>query len=158
MAVKTGMSKAYDKVEWSFIQMVFQSLGFHPIWTNWIMRCITTTSYSFLVNDTPSGRVIPQRGIRQGDPLSPYVFILCSEVLLGLCRKAQLSGQLSGVKVSRGYQRINHLLFAEDTMFFCKTNEKSCSPLKIILGRYESASRQKINVLISSITFLVKHL
>uniref|UniRef100_A0A1J3K2W1 Putative mitochondrial protein n=1 Tax=Noccaea caerulescens TaxID=107243 RepID=A0A1J3K2W1_NOCCA len=63
-------------------------------------------------------RLIPSRGIRQGDPLSPYIFILCSEVLSGLCKKAQVSGKLQGLRVARGSPRVNHLLFADDTMFF----------------------------------------
>lgn len=89
MAVKTDMSKAYDRLEWDFIEEVMIHLGFHSIWINWIMQCIKTVSYSFLVNGSAQGRVKPQRGIRQGEPLSPYIFILCSEVLSGLCRKAQ---------------------------------------------------------------------
>lgn len=153
MAVKTDMSKAYDRVEWSFIQMVLKRLGFHPIWIGWIMQCISTVSYSFLVNETPSGCVTPIRGLRQGDPLSPYVFILCSEVLFGLCKRAQASGRLSGVRVALGSPRINHLLFADDTMFFCKTSESSCLALKRILGLYEAASGQKINSSKSSISF-----
>lgn len=79
MAVKTDMSKAYDRVEWSFIQKVLQRLGIHPMWIGLIMQCISTVTYSFLVNESPRGRVVPLRGIRQGDPLSPYIFILCSE-------------------------------------------------------------------------------
>lgn len=152
-AVKTDMSKAYDRVEWSFVHMVFQRLGFHPIWTNWIIQCISTVSYSFLINDTPQRLVVPVRGIRQGDPLSPYIFILCSEVFSGLCRKAQASGQLYGIRVARGCPRVNHLLFADDTMFFCKASEKSCRNLKKILEKYEAASGQRINASKSSISF-----
>lgn len=89
MAVKTDMSKAYDRLEWDFIEAVLLQLGFHTIWTNLIMQCIKTVSYSFLINGSAQGRVKPHRGIRQGDPLSPYIFILCSEVLSGLCKIAQ---------------------------------------------------------------------
>ena len=63
------------------------------------MQCIETVIYSFLVNDSAHGTVTPQRGIRQGDPLSPYIFIICGEVLLGLCRAGQWSGELTGVKI-----------------------------------------------------------
>ena len=84
MAIKTDMSKAYDMLEWSFIQEVMKKLGFHPKWVNWIMQCITSVSYTFIVNGASRGFVKPGRGIRQGDPLSPYIFILCSEVLSGL--------------------------------------------------------------------------
>ncbi|KAG7533037.1 Reverse transcriptase zinc-binding domain [Arabidopsis thaliana x Arabidopsis arenosa] len=99
MAVKTDMSKAYDRIEWDFIKLVMEEMGFHPKWIQWILQCISTVSYSFLLNGSAQGSVIPQRGIRQGDPLSPYLFILCSEVLSGLCSKAQREGRLPGIRV-----------------------------------------------------------
>lgn len=156
MAVKTDMSKAYDRLEWDFIKAVLERLGFHPQWTRWIMQCVSTVSYSFLLNGTAKGNINPTRGIRQGDPLSPYLFILCSEVLSGLCRKAEIDGNLSGIQVAKGSPRLNHLLFADDTMFFCKTNTKSCKTLLGILRDYESASGQRINCEKSSITFSYK--
>lgn len=88
MAVKTDMSKSYDRAEWNFIKQVLERLGFHSIWINWIMQCVTTVTYSYLVDDTAYGKVTPYRGIRQGDPLSPYMFIICGEVLSDLCRNA----------------------------------------------------------------------
>jgi len=88
MVVKTDMSKAYDRLEWPFIQVVLIRKGFHPIIISWIMQCVSTVSYSFLVNGVPMGEVIPSRGIRQGDPLSPYLFILYGDVLPGLCEKS----------------------------------------------------------------------
>lgn len=84
MKVKTDMSKAYDHLEWSFIQKVLLRLGFATAWTELIIRCCSTVSYSFLIIDSAHGKVFPLRGIRQGDLLSPYIFILCSEVLSGL--------------------------------------------------------------------------
>ncbi|XP_018474082.1 uncharacterized protein LOC108845359 [Raphanus sativus] len=156
MAVKTDMSKAYDRVEWEFINLVFKKLGFHDKFTHMILQCITTVTYSFLINDEVYGNVKPYRGIRQGDPLSPYIFILCGEVLSGLCREAERTGELQGVRVARGSPRVSHLLFADDTMFFCQSNEASCSTLMRILSDYEGASGQKINSHKSSITFSKK--
>ncbi|CAA7020229.1 unnamed protein product [Microthlaspi erraticum] len=92
MAVKTDMSKAYDRLKWNFIVAVMERPGFHPKWINWVLQCISTVSYTFLINGAAQGQVIPQRGIRQGDPLSPFIFILCGEVLSGLCKNAQVSG------------------------------------------------------------------
>lgn len=118
MAVKTDMSKAYDRIEWGFLKAVLGKMGFHSIWIGWIMECVVTVSYSFLINGAPQGEVILTRRLRQGDPLSPCVFILCTEVLSGLYRKARLDGFLPGVRVSRQSLPVNHLLFADDTMFF----------------------------------------
>lgn len=131
-------------------------MGFHQTWIQWIMQCITTVSYSFLLNGQAKGLVTPERGIRQGDPLSPYLFIICSEVLSGLCNKAQANGSLLGLRVAIGSPRVNHLLFADDTMFFCRSDPKSCRKLSEILQKYERASGQKINQDKSAITFSSK--
>ncbi|CAA7021818.1 unnamed protein product [Microthlaspi erraticum] len=156
MAVKTDMSKAYDRLEWNFIATVLERMGFHAKWINWIFQCISTVSYAFLVNGAAQGKVIPQRGIRLGDPLSPFIFILCGEVLTGLCNNAQVNGLLPGIKVSRESPRTNHLLFADDTMFFCKTKEQNCVTLATILQKYGEASGQQINHQKSSISFSSK--
>lgn len=153
MAVKIDMSKAYDRIEWPFLEAVLIRLGFHAKWISWIMACVGSVSYSFLIKGSPKGQVIPSRRLRQGDPLSPYLFILCTEVLSGLCQRAQLRGHLPGIKVARGSPPINHLLFADDTMFFCRSNPKSCNKLKEIIARYGEASGQVINVNKSAITF-----
>lgn len=153
IAVKSDMSKAYDRVEWDFIVLVFRRLGFQEIWINLVMQCITTVTYSYLINESVYGKVVPQRGIRQGDPFSPYIFILCGEVLSGLCTAAKRNGSLVGLRVARGSPRINHLLFADDTMFFCHSSPENCLVLREILQEYEMASGQKINTAKSSITF-----
>lgn len=153
MAVKTNMSKAYDQLEWNFIQCVLTQLGFHVVWVNWIMQCISTVSFSFLLNRSPRGLAKPKRGIRHGDLISSYLFILCGEVLSGMCHRAQEKGKLLGIKVARGCSRVNHLLFADDTMFFCKANVKSCKELKRILSSYTEVSGQLINYQKSSISF-----
>lgn len=156
MAVKTDMSKAYDRIEWDFLREVLATLGFHDLWIDWTMECVSSVSYSFLVNGAPQGKVYPSRGLRQGDPLSPYLFILCTEVLSGLCAKAQEDGSLPGVKVGRSCPPINHLLFADDTMFFSRSDPKSCAALSRILDRYAQASGQCINRGKSAITFSSK--
>lgn len=155
MAVKTDMSKAYDRIEWNFLQMVLSKLGFDPRWILWVRACVESVSYTFLINGSPQGSVKPSRGIRQGDPLSPYLFILCTKVLSALCNQAQEKGTLTGIKVARGCPSIHHLLFADDTMFFCRSSVTGVLKLKEILNTYEAVSGQQIN-LQKSITFSAK--
>lgn len=156
MVIKTDMSKAYDRIEWGFLEEVLKRLGFRRIWIGWVMECVTTVSYSFLVNGAVYGRVTPSRGLRQGDPFSPYLFILCTEVLSGLCKNAQIDGSLWGLQVTQKSPFVNHLLFADDTMLFCKTDVKNCKALKNILKRYEKSSGQSINLDKSTVTFSAK--
>lgn len=88
MVVKTDMSKAYDRLDWGFIESVLMHMGFNNRWTTW------------LINGSPQGSVKPSRGIWQGDLLSPYIFILCTEVLSALYDKALADGSLAGIRVS----------------------------------------------------------
>lgn len=153
MAIKTDMSKAYDMLEWEFIRLVLEKMNFQSTFLNWIMQCVTTVSYTFIINGATRGYVKPGRGIRQGDPLSPYLFILCSEVLTGLCMDAQSKGLMKGISIASKSHSLNHLLFADDTMFFCKANRKNAVNLKALLKTYEAVSGQLINNQKSSIFF-----
>jgi len=88
VALKLDMEKAYDRVEWAFLFEALKQLGFHKKWINWIKECITTVSCSVIVNDEVCGFFKLTRGIRQGDPLSPYLFLICMQVLTRVLRKA----------------------------------------------------------------------
>lgn len=145
MAVKLDMSKAYDRLEWSFVEGVLRKLGFANRWISLLMSYIRSVSYFIIINGLPQGNIIPSRGIRQGDPLSPYLFILCAEALSSLIQNSAREGYISGVPLSRGGTKINHLLFADDSLLFCRANTREWSHIQGLIGVYERASGQMIN-------------
>ena len=145
MAQKLDMSKAYDRLEWIFLQKIMEKMGFHSIWIGWIMKCIKSVTYSVLVNGEAKGHIIPTRGIRQGDPLSPYIFLLCSEGLNGLIQHAVDVGEVEGVSLCRNGPKISHLFFADDSLLFCRARIEDINTIQEILRKYEKASGQKIN-------------
>ena len=153
MAVKTDITKAYDRLEWCFLEETMKRMGFHPKWIRSIMICISSVSFSVLINGVPEGRIIPKRGICQGDPLSPYLFILCAKVLSHLMNQAMSDRSLLGVKLALRAPAVNHLLFADDSLFFSLANPKAGRKLKQILNLYEMVSGQAVNLNKSSITF-----
>ena len=101
MAIKTYMIKAYDRLEWDFFSAVMSKMGFSSTWIEWIMRCVSSVKYHVLFNGQPRGNITPQRGLRQGDPLSPFIFILCTEELVSLLNHAKNQGKITGMRVSR---------------------------------------------------------
>ncbi|XP_042980052.1 uncharacterized protein LOC122310236 [Carya illinoinensis] len=120
MASKLDMSKAYDRIEWSFLRVVLYKLGFCNKWVELVIRCIETVSYAILVNGTPLDFFQPTRGIRQHDPLSPYLFIMCAEALSNLINKAEDKGLIHGVPMAKASgQRLNlektSIIFSKNT-------------------------------------------
>ena len=145
MAVKLDMSKAYDRVEWGFIEKVMEKMGFHEKWIQLVMKCITTVSYSMIINGAAHGCIFPTRGLRQGDPLSLYLFLLCADGFSSLIKNVARNQLLSGVSICRGCPMVTHLFFAGDSLLFCKVNEQEFHNLIEILELYEAASGQKVN-------------
>ncbi|KAF5449709.1 hypothetical protein F2P56_030126 [Juglans regia] len=146
MAMKLDMSKVYNRLEWSFLEAVLSKMGFDKRWTELVMQCVSSVKYSLLVNGDPQQHLIPFRGLRQGDPLSPYLFILCTEVLGKMLDEAERKGYITGFPFSRGSLKVNHLFFADDSLLFCKANALEWSRMSKILKTYEEASGQRLNL------------
>ena len=145
MALKLDMSKAYDRVEWSFLRDIMKQMGFNDRWVALVMECVTIVLYSLLVNGEPQGNIKPSRGIRQGDPLSPYFFLLCSERLHRLIQRAANLGEIKGVSICWNGPKLTHLLFANDSLLFCKATKQDCQKVMEILSTYERVSGKKLN-------------
>ena len=140
MALKLDMSKAYDWVEWIFLENIMKRMGFDVKWVNLIMECISTITYSVLINGEPTQVIHPSRGLRQGDPLSPYLFLLCSEGLHFLLHRATKARQILGVSICKKGPRLTHLFFADDSLIFCKASLVECQKIQDLLDCYERAS------------------
>lgn len=152
IAIKTDMSKAYDRVEWKFLEALFIKMGFDTKWIAWIMSCITSVSYTVLLNGQTHGR-FPERGIRQRDPLSPFLFILCAEALVHVMNRAEQQGRISGMRLTKQCPPIQHLFFADDSLFLCRANLSECSEFLRCLALYGQSSGQVTNFQKSAITF-----
>lgn len=132
---------------------MIKKFGFNELWINRIMELVQMVSYSFLQNGNIFGHIIPFRGIRQGDPISPYIYILCAEGLSSILRRNEEAGLLHGCGITRGAPPISHLLFTDDCYFFFKENGSEASVMKRILNRYEDISGQVINYIKSAVMF-----
>ena len=128
-------------------------MSFHEKWINLIMHCITTISYFVLINGVAYGSIIPTRGLRQGDIVPPYIFLLCAYGFSSLINDAARNQRISGVSICKGSPKITHLFFADDSLLFCKANIQECQNLINILQLYEASSGQKINANKSSVFF-----
>jgi hypothetical protein len=153
MALKLDMSKAYDRIEWSFLEGMMNKMGFCPRFVNLIMKCVRTVSYRFRINGALTDTVHPGRGLRQGDPVSPYLFLLCAEGLSAMLTRAEADGHLQGIKLAADAPTVSHLLFADDSLLLLEANEGAAQTVNNILQVYEACSGQVINRDKSAIMF-----
>lgn len=145
---KLDIEKAYDHVNWKFLLNTLRQMGFGEKWLGWIHFCISTVCFSVLVNGEPVGFFPSERGLRQGDPLSPFLFILAMEGFDSLMRIAIQNRWIKGFQIqgnSGQVKEICHLLYADDTIIFCEPREDQIRFLKTILLFFEASSGLKVN-------------
>lgn len=125
--LKVDLSKAYDSVDRGYLWNVLRNLVFNQRWISWIQHCVGSPSFSIIVNGTPSGFIKSSRGLRQCDPLSPYLFTLIMESLTVLPDLEVLKGNIS---LSRMNFNVSHLIFADDVLIFCKGERRSLKTIE----------------------------
>lgn len=111
MATKLDMAKPYDWVKWSFLNAMLHKLGFAENFCQCVMECVQTVSYSVVINGVTTGNIMPNRGIQQGDPLSPFLFLICAKGFSSLIRNEERFGWIRGMFVNASNVSISHVFF-----------------------------------------------
>lgn len=142
---KLDLEKAYDRVNWEFLDYMLGRMGFGKKWRKWMGRCYGTAHYSFLVNGTTVEHFQGSRGLRQGNPLSPFLFLVVADVFGALLSKAFNAGILEGFEVKPNGLRVSHLQFANDTLIMCRDSEIQIKYLRCVVRCFEAGSRIKVN-------------
>lgn len=145
MAVKLDLSKAYDKVEWGVLKQILVLHGLHDKFIELIMECISIASFSIFINGSPFGHFLSSRGLRQGDPLSPALFVIFIDLLSRLLTRAEVCGDLHGVKIGRCCPPVSHLLYADDVTILCRAEVAEARRLAGILQTFSDWSGQCVN-------------
>ena len=130
--MKMDFQKAYDTVDWDALDKVMEEMGFGCKWRHWIQKCVSSAKVSVVFNGTPLQPIKMQRGLRQGDPLSPFLFVIIAEVLNKMMQKAAETGLIRGLIIGSDKVQLTHLQFADDTLVFCEAEEKIVKTVKAI--------------------------
>ncbi|KAH1083924.1 hypothetical protein J1N35_023685 [Gossypium stocksii] len=141
-ALKLDMSKAYDRVEWDFLAGMMTKLDFHTDWVVLVMRCVCSVSYSVSLNGDCGKWFSPSRGLRQGDPLSPYLFLICAEGFSTLLVEEKQKGLMKGAPIGRERLSINHLFFTNDCILFGDASYEGACVVRDVIREYEMISGQ----------------
>jgi len=153
MLIKLDLSKAYDKLNWKFMERMLLAFGFSHDWIEWVMNLTSSAFFSLLVNGSPSQPFNPSRGIRQGDPLSPFLFILMAEGLGRSIRAHHQANEFRGIKLFQDLEAQTHQQFVDDTMLMGHASVQEARTIKAILDLFSEASGLDINVDKSQIFF-----
>ncbi|KAL9687227.1 hypothetical protein QQ045_031625 [Rhodiola kirilowii] len=153
VVMKIDMAKAYDRVSWLFLHRMMRALGFSSQWCDLVYRTISGCFYSVLWDGTAYGRFKSNRGVRQGDPLSPSLFIICMESFSRLLHRHISDGLLQPYFVKTGALQVNHLLYADDLLLFTNGTEQSIKNLMHMINRFCTWTGQALNSSKSNIFF-----
>ena len=145
IVLKLDMAKAYDRVSWPFLLQVLRRFGFGERWIDMIWRLISNVWFSVLINGAPQGFFKSSRGLCQGDPISPGLFVISAEVLSRLLNSLLLCKGFKPFKVRPGCPSITHLAYADDVIIFSSGLKRSIRLVMNVLHSYVSISGQKVN-------------
>ena len=158
MVIQLDLSKAYDKVSREYIEAILVAFGFRHCWIKWILALVKTPSYSILVNGAPTTPFTPSRGIGQGDPISPFLFVIVMEGLSRIIKSAKESKSIKGLQHLPNCPATTHQQFVDDTMLHGMPLVKEAQGFKEILDLFSLASGMDLNLDKSSIFFFNTHL
>lgn len=144
LLLKIDFEKAFDSVSWDYLASIMNLMGFCPVWMSWIKACIFTTSVSVLVNGSPTSEFLTSKGLRQGDPLAPFLYIIAAEGLTRMFQMAESLNLYHGFKPSPSTS-FPILQFADDTILLCKGSWDDLWAIKSILRGFELVSGLKVN-------------
>eukprot|EP00253_Pinus_taeda_P008423 PITA_08423 len=153
MIIQLDLAKAYEKLSWSYIRAVLEAYGFDHNYIKWVMALATTASFSILLNGSPSRTFRPSRGLRQGDPLSPFLFILMMEGLGKAIKTAKADGRIHGLKLTPNGDALTHQQFVDDTMLQGTPTIKEAKAFKQILNEFTMATGTEVSFNKSKIFF-----
>ncbi|XP_071738779.1 uncharacterized protein [Rutidosis leptorrhynchoides] len=142
---KVDFEKAFDCIEWDFLFNTMHYMGFGNKWISFIRACLSSSSISVLINGSPTDEFYPERGIRQGDPISPFLFIIVAGGLNILTKRVLSCGHLRGINVGNDNISVTHLQYADDTIFFGEWSKRNAKHISKLLKCFEKISRLKVN-------------
>ncbi|MCH99250.1 RNA-directed DNA polymerase (Reverse transcriptase), partial [Trifolium medium] len=148
---KVDFEKAYDSVDWGFLEYMLFRVGFCDKWIGWMRECVFGGNFSVLVNGCPTEEININRGLKQGDPLAPFLFLLVVEGFGGAMRKAVDIGVFKGFPIRGGGLSISHLQYADDTLCIGEASVENLWAIKAILRGFELASGLRVNFWKSSL-------
>jgi len=152
MLIKLDIAKAYDKLNWQYMRGILGAFGFDRSWIRWVMNLISSPFYSILLNGSPTKILQASRGIRQGDPLSPFLFIM-AEGLNRLLRHQAETGSLRGLQLHEGLDKQVIQQFVDDTMLMGHPSIQEARVVKSCLQLFGKASGLEVNPLKSQVFF-----